>query len=96
MNSRAASKSGHKGIYIIHNRKGEPRFRVQICRVTGTGPFGERGSRDGRCRRTFNYGVYTTLEEAKERYIEVVKDWGLEDMTRPAALTPIFGEKVVA
>jgi len=89
MNSKASSKSGHKGIYIMHTRKGEPRFRVQICRVVGTGPVGEKCSRDGRRRKTFCYGTFKTLEEAKAKYIAVVKDWGLESMTRPSALTPI-------
>jgi hypothetical protein len=89
MNCRAASKSGHKGIYVMHTRKGEPRYRVQICRVTGTGPVGEKGSRDGRRRKTFDYGTFKTLAAAKAKYIEVVKDWGLEEMTRPAAMTPI-------
>ncbi len=89
MNSRTHSKTGHKGIYEHINRSGEVVFRVQICRVIGTGPVGGKGSRDGRRRKTYCFGTYKTLEAAKAKYIEVIKSWGLEDMTRPKAITPI-------
>jgi hypothetical protein len=85
MNSKTAAKSGFKGIYSYVNAKGENRYRVQVCRVTGTGPVGEKGSRDGRVRKTFSYGTFKTLREAVAKYEQVKKEWGMEAFSRPVA-----------
>ncbi len=82
MNSKVAAKSGHKGVYMIKLRSGKIRYRVQVCRVLGEGPKGEKRSRDGRVRKTYSYGTYETLEEAVERYEQVKKEWGMTPFTR--------------
>ncbi len=82
MNSKVAAKSGHKGVYMIKLKSGGFRYRVQVCRVLGEGPFGEKRSRDGRVRKTYSYGTFKTLEEAVERYEQVKKEWGMAPFTR--------------
>jgi len=85
MNSKTSSKSGFKGIYQYTTKKGELRYRVQVCRVTGRGPVGEKCSRDGLKRKTFTFGTYKTLREAVARYEEVKAEWGMEAFSRPVA-----------
>ncbi len=83
MNSRTASKSGYKGVYRYITKKNEVRYRVQVCRVTGRGPVGQKHSRDGRVRKTYSYGTFKTLREAVAKYEQVKKDWGMTDFSRP-------------
>ena len=85
MNSKAASKSGYKGIYQYITKGGQVRYRVQVCRVTGTGPHGEKCSRDGRVRKTYSYGTFKTLREAVAKYEQVKAEWGMTAFSRPVA-----------
>jgi len=88
INSVASSNTGRKGVTVIYTKTGEPRYRVQICRVIGRGPVGEKGSRDGCRRKTYTFGHYKTLEEACARYAQIMADWGLTDFTRPEYMAP--------
>ena len=88
MNCVHHSSSGSKGIHHYVTRKGEDRWNVQLCRVTGRGPVGEKGSRDGKTRKTYAFGTFRSLAEAKARYAEVVREWGLEGWTREQYLNP--------
>jgi len=88
MNSVHVSAAGSKGITMVWTRKGEPRYKVQVCRVVGKGEVGAKGSRDGNRRKTYHYGTYKTLDAAKARYAEVIKEWGMEDYTRSEYANP--------
>lgn len=62
INRRTWSASGHKGVYIRHNRNGDVRYYVQIHRTKGRRDDGTY------IRHTTQHGSYTTIEDAVAAY----------------------------
>lgn len=74
INKKPYGATGHRGVYYARTlRNGEPRYKVNICRVV------DRDQNGKHIRKMYNYGYFTDLNAAIARAAEVHEEWGMLD-----------------
>lgn len=75
MNRRTQSPTGVRGVYLFPKpyADGSPRYVVQLCRAV------KRNADGTYKRKTYHYGTFRDLEQAKARAAEMIEAWGMNE-----------------